>query len=458
MGRPLFHPLLATLNFTVPPLYLLLMDNLRPFQIGLLIVFGLIAVGSVFMLAAFQGFSLNAVNPYGDKVVLWGTFPAKPFTDAIQEIGRTDKDFMVVQYVEVDPRTFESELVDAIAEGTAPDAVILSHENLVSLRSKLQPVPYDVFSERMLRDTYVDGGEVFARSDGLYALPFFVDPIVMYWNRDLFSSSGLARPPATWEQLTDMVSQVTLRDATRNILQATVAFGDYQNVVRFKEVILTLLQQSGSRLVEEGDTRYVVAIDSAAGDDGRKPLTSTLQFFVEFSNSSSPLYSWNRTFQNDTSAFLAEKLALYFSYGSEAGRLREQNPNFNFDVVAVPQGAGATIKRVYGKIYGLALVKAGDNQQGAYRALLKFSEAETAAKLAESFAVAPAHRSSLAEGAADPVRQTIFSQALIARGWLDPGTEKSLDIFGQMIDDVVSGRQKVSGAALDTVRRLELAF
>ena len=124
----------------------------------------------------------------------------------------------------------------------------------------------------------------------------------------------------------------------------------------------------------------------------------------------------------------------------------------------MPQGAGATVKRVYGKFYGLALVKASANQQGAYRALLKFSEAETTAKLAESFSVAPAHRSTLSEGAADPVRQTVFSQALIARGWLDPGAEKSLDIFGQMIDDVVSGRQKVSGAALDTVRRLELAF
>ncbi len=434
------------------------MDKLRPFQIAILVVFGLVAIVSVFMIAAFQGFSVNAVNPYGDKVTIWGTFAEKPFTDAIQEIGRDDKNFLIVEYRQYDPRTFESELIDAIAEGTAPDAVILPHESLVSLRSKLQPIPYEVFSERTLRDTYIDGGDVFAMNDGLYALPFLVDPIVMYWNRDLFSSSGLAQPPSTWEQLTEVVSKVTLRDATRNILQATVAFGDYSNVVRYKEIILTLLQQSGSRLVEEGDTRYVVAVDNGIGDESRKPLTSTLQFFVEFSNSSSPLYSWNRTFQDDTSAFLAEKLALYFDYGSEAGRLREQNPNFNFDVIAVPQGAGATVKRVYGNIYGLALIKANDNQQGAYQALLKLSDPAVTAKIAEALAVAPAHRTSLSEGASDPVRQTIFNQALITRGWLDPGAEKSKTIFGQMIDEVVSGRQKVSGAALDTVRRLELSF
>lgn len=434
------------------------MDNLRPFQIGLLIVFALVAIGSLIALASFKGFSVGAVNPYGESVLIWGTLDEKVFNDVIQELVRKDKELRVVSYVQRDPRTFEAELVDAIAEGYPPDLVLISHEDLVTLRTKLQPIPYSSISERSIKDTYVDGSEIFARNNGLYAIPLFVDPLVMYWNRDLFSSAGLALPPATWESLTDAVSQITLRDATRNILQATVAFGDYQNVNNFKAVLLTLIQQSGSRLVEEGDTRYTVAIDSVGGDDGRRPLTSTLQFYVEFGNSSSPLYSWNRTFQDDASAFVAEKLALYFGYGSEAGRLRERNPNFNFDVANVPQGAGATVKRVYGNFYGLALVRASANQQGAYLAMLKLSDPAVVASLAGQLGLAPTHRVTIAAGSLDPVTKTIFNQALIARGWLDPGAEKSKTVFGQMVDDVISGRQKVTTAALDAVRRLELAF
>lgn len=434
------------------------MEKLRPFQIGLLIAFGLIAVASVFVLASFKGFSVSAVNPYGDRVVIWGTLDEEPFRKLFQELSREEKDFQVVEYVRRDPRSFESDLINAIADGRAPHAIVLSHEDLVSLRTKIQPISYDTFSERSLRDNYVDGADIFALNNGLYAIPFLVDPLLMYWNRDLFSTAGLALPPATWEQLTDVTTEVTLRDATRNIMQAAVAFGEHQNVNNFKEVLLTLLLQTGSRLVEEGTTRYTVAIDRKVGDDSNRPLTTTLQFFTEFSNPSSPLYSWNRTFQSDTSAFLSEKLAIYFGYGSEAGRLRDQNPNFNFDVANVPQGAGATVKRVYGKFYGLAIIKASDNPQGAYRAALKIAETASAARLAEALAMAPAQRSTLAAGSGDPIRQTIFAQTLIARGWLDPGAADSRGVFSAAIDDINSGKQKATAAAADLTKRLELAF
>src|SRR5690606_11854218 len=98
-----------------------------------------------------------------------------------------------------------------------------------------------------------------ALSDGLYAVPFAVDPMIMYWNRDILAAGGFAQPPATWESLTATVEQITLRDATRNILQGTVAFGEYSNVINAKSMLLTLLLQSGSRMVEEGQSRYVVA-------------------------------------------------------------------------------------------------------------------------------------------------------------------------------------------------------
>jgi ABC-type glycerol-3-phosphate transport system substrate-binding protein len=434
------------------------METIRPFQIGLLAGFGLIAVVSLILLASYQGVGGQVSNPYGSKVVIWGTFEQAAFTEVIQAIGREDRNFQSVSYVQKDSRSFADELVNAIAEGRGPDLVLLDHENLVSLRPKLQPISYDIFSTRTLRDNYVDGFEVFARSNGLYAVPLFVDPLVMYWNRDLFATGGLALPPATWESLVSTAEQLTLRDARRDILQSTVAFGEYENVQDAKGTLLALLLQSGSDLVREGATRYEVGIDTSSGDTSRRPLFSTLQFFVEFSNVSSPLYSWNRTFDSDLSAFLGEKLTLYFAYGSESARIRQQNPNLNFDVVGVPQGAGATVKRTYGRFYGLAVVAASQNQSGAYQAALKLAADAPTATLSERLGLAPAHRSSLTITPEDPVRQTIFSQALIARGWLDPDPQASDETFRQMIEDVVSGRSSVGSAVADTTRRLELAF
>lgn len=431
---------------------------MRPFQIGLLAAFGIIAMGSLALLATYQGFGGLAENPYGEEVVIWGTFDETSFTRVIQEIGRVDRDFQVVEYVQKDERLFEEELVNAIAENRAPDVVLISHEDLVKLRAKMQAISYDNFSTRTLRDEYLDGFEIFARLNGLYAIPFAVDPLVMYWSRDLLATGGFATPPATWESLLDMVERLTLRDATRNILQATVAFGEYQNVLNAKATILTLLLQSGSQMVTEGATRYEVKLDTSQNDTSRRPLFTTLQFYVEFNNVSSPLYSWNRTFTSDQSAFLGERLALYFGYGSESIRLRQQNPNLNFDVAPVPQGAGATVKRTYGRFYGYSLLSSSQNQAGAYRAILVLNSAANATTLASELGLAPAHRAAISAGTNDPVLGMVFSQALLARGWLDPDKEQSDEIFGQMVEDVTSGRQQAGTAANDTIRRLELAF
>lgn len=433
------------------------MNNIRPFQIGLLAVFALVALGSLALLATYQGIGGLAEKTYGDRVVIWGTLPASPFTTLILEIGRADRDFQVVEYVEKDPRTFKEELVNAIAIDQGPDAIILDHEDLVTLRDKIQAISYETFPPRTIKDQYLDGFEIFARQNGIYAIPLAVDPLLMYWSRDLFAAGGFAAPPATWEALTDTVERLTLRDATRDILQATVAFGEYENVENAKEAILTLLLQSGSQMVTEGQTRYEVRLDTSSSGNSR-PLFSTLQFYVEFNNVSSPLYSWNRTFESDRSAFLSERLALYFGYGSEAEELRSQNPNLNFDAVAMPQGAGATVKRVYGKFYGLSVLSSGDNQSGTYRALLTLGNAANAATLANGLDLAPAHRSTVAAGASDPVLSTIYSQALIARGWLDPEPEASNEVFATMVADVISGRAQIGAVTSDTIRRLELAF
>ncbi len=434
------------------------MEKLRPFQIGLLGFFGILAFLSLIIIATYQGVVSNEISPYGESVVIWGTLDERVILTAMENIAVTDKDFNVVDYFQKDERSFEAELVNAIADGNPPDAIIMSHEDLVTLRNKLQPIPYEAIPERTFKDTYIDGAEIFARPDGIYAVPLAVDPLLMYWNRDLFAKAGFPLPPGTWEVLTDAVQVLTLRDTTRNILQSTIAFGEYRNVKNAKAVLMMLLMQTGSRLVEEGEGRYYVALDESLVEDNSKPFNATLQFFVEFSNANSPNYSWNRSISDDLTSFLAEDLALYFGFGSEYPKIREQNPNFNFDTAAVPQGAGANVLRTYGRFYGLALIKSSDNQQGAYQAILKLANADTVGAIASELNFAPANRNVIALGATDAYKQTIFNQALIARGWLDPGKEASDTVFQTMVEDVVSSRQKVTSAVSDAVRRLELEF
>ncbi|MEX0917793.1 MAG: extracellular solute-binding protein [Candidatus Paceibacterota bacterium] len=435
------------------------MQNIRPFQIALLALFAIMGVVSVILLASFEGFMGSEENVYGERVIVWGTFSAGSMESALQRIANDVEGFRVVEYVEKDSRTFAEEFTNALAENRGPDVVIFPHEEFVSFRPKLLPVPYDSYPDRTFRDRFIDGGEIFARLDGIYAFPFAVDPVVMYWNRDLFSTNGLSQPPASWETLVgSVVPQIAERDGFRNIVQAAVAFGEYANITNAKPMLLTLAMQSGSRLVTEEERGYRVVLDKPATDGGRPPMNAALQFYTDFSNANSSLYTWNGSMDNDRLAFVGGKLAIYFGYGSERTSIADQNPNLNFDAAVVPQGASATVKRVYGTFYGIAITRASRNPQGSYAAVQTLVQSEVATPIAVELGLAPATRDGIAAGSGDAHQQIVYQSALIARGWLDPDPEASGGVFKQMVEDVVSSRKKVAGAISDAVRRLELAF
>lgn len=431
-------------------------STLRPFQIILIGIFAALAVGGLILFAVYRGFGGES-NPYGEAVEIWGILDGQAVSAVISEIHADDDDFQVVSYMEKDPRTFRTELANAIAEGRGPNAVIIPHDLLVSERGKLYPIPYDTLPLRDIKDTYVDGTEIFALKNGMYGFPLAVDPLVLYWNRSIFSSAGLATPPATWEQL---VSQTVPAIAKVNQSQAyavdraAIAFGEYTNVQNAPEVMLMLLMQAGSRLVVEGEAgRYEALLNQSIGEIERPPLDAALDFYTQFANPARPIYTWNRSLPRDREAFLAERLAVYFGFASEHAALRAGNANLDFDAAPIPQGGSAPIKKDYGTFYTLALLRSSDNFEGAYRAVSRLSAAEQAQTIAERAGLAPVHRAALAKGASDPLRQTMYTAALIARGFLNPDPMGSRDIIRTMIEDVTSGRADVSRAAGDALER-----
>ena len=435
------------------------MTNLRPFQLVLLAVFGFLAVVALIFLSAFEIQKNEKEKAYGDKVVIWGTFPQKEVKDILQEISNTDKPFNVVVYYQVPEETFDTEFVNAIAEGRSPDLIVLSSDAPVKHRAKLYPIPYDTFSKRTFQDTYVDGAEIFALQDGIYAFPVAIDPLVLYWNRDMFTSNGLAQAPKTWEEIiSDVVPRLTKRDTQRNVLQSALAFGEYRNVMNGKLMLMLLTIQSGSSLVTEQDRKYEVLLNASAVDGARAPLEAAVQFYTDFSNVNSPLYSWNRALSTDKNTFIAGDLGLYFGLGSEVQDIENKNPNLNFDIAVVPQGASATARRTSGELYGLAIPRATKNAQGAYAVAQVLGSPENASMLVSSLGMSSARRDLIAEGDSDPYRQIILESALIMRGWLDPSAEESDGIFMQMIEDIVSNRSRIGESVDDAIRRLIMLY
>jgi ABC-type glycerol-3-phosphate transport system substrate-binding protein len=433
--------------------------NLRPFELFLIIGFGLLGLLALGLLATYKPPADTTAVALGGPVDIWGTLPEDAFYQTLRPILETEPAYASIRYTEMNADTFDADVLNALAEDRGPDLLLLPHEELVAYRSKLQPIPYENFPERDFRNLYIDGAELWARTDGIYGYPLMVDPLVMYWNRDILSSKNVLSAPKTWEAIVnDIVPTFVERDFNRNITLSPLAFGEYRNVTNAAAVLGMLTIQGGSSLVVEGsEGRYQLLLNQTA-DRGRTPLEAAATFYTNFSSPSNPLYSWNRARPVDRDAFLSEDLILYFGKGSEARGLAAQNPNLNFDIAEVPQGAAATLRRTYGTFYGLSLLRSSDNKQGAYIAMQLIGGADFSRAYAEYLGMAPVHRTSLASGSSDTYGRIIYSTAVVARGWLSPKPTAVDTVFGQMVEDILANRRRPADAAGDAVGRLSQEY
>ena len=435
------------------------MDSVpRPFQIFLYSVFGVMFVLAIILLSTYSPSGGDGPQASG-SVTVWGVIESTEIQPALNDIRGLSGGITMINYRRLDLRDFDRELNTAIAEGRGPDVVIIPHTELVTQRAKLFPFSYEQFTLRDFQDTYIEGFELYARPEGLLAFPLMVDPLVMYWNRDIFASNGMAQPPRTWEDLVNStVPSIVRRDFDRRIQMSPVAMGEYRNNRNAFATISALLMQGGSSLVTEVDGQYRIRLNHTLQAGQGSPLIDTARFYSSFAAPTEPIYSWNRTFTEDRAQFIAERLALYFGFGSEYRELRRQNPNLNFDMVELPQGDGATIRRTYGTYYAVGLLRSANNLNGGFFVAQQLTTPARAKQIADRFNMAPAHRSSIAAGNPAPNAQLVYNAALTSRGWLNPNYQATNAAFQQMIEDILAGRRAVGQAAADTVNRIQQTF
>lgn len=430
----------------------------RPFELALVVVFILLIAGSLVFLKTYRADKTDGLPVIG-TVSIWGIVPEDRFEAMLQELARANEQYSRVSYRYVEPASFNNDLVNALADGVGPDMILLSSEQLVETRKKIAPVSFTSFPKRDIASLYVDGAAIFALSDGLYAYPLAVDPIVMYWNKDMLANSNFLEAPKTWEALVNQYTPIlTKRSADRTIERSAVALGEYGNIKNSFGIISTLLLQAGSYTVtnaEEG--KYVIQLNESP-DPQIDPLRVTADFYTRFSRPDNTLYSWNRSFTSDRDRFISGDLALYFGYGSEGKEIERQNPNLNFDIAEVPQGATATVRRTYAQFYGLAALKTSDNLAGASLVLKGLSQQSTIERFARDYNFVPALRNSVAAGSNDIYGRVTYKSASVAYGWLNPNRPGTDNAFSTMTRDLSENRTDLSAAIDDALDRLELEY
>jgi multiple sugar transport system substrate-binding protein len=418
-----------------------------PFQIVLLAIFVVLGLAGIIIFAMTS--SGGATEDIGE-VKLWGTMRDAQMGGFLHDYGLEDRRTSSIQYSEKDPKSYYDDLARALAAGAGPDIVVTDQAHIQKYSSIFKLIPFTDFPARTFTDAYIDASESLlvngGQNPGIRGVPFAVDPLVMYWNRDIFSRHAVAQPPRYWNELFQIASSMTERKDNGDIQVSGVALGETTNVNHAKDIIAAMIMQAGGDVIARNDQGKLEVRLQKSDSQSLSPAQSAVRFYTDFANPTSKLYSWNKSLPNSLDMFVNGDLAVYIGTASELKTISEKNPNLNFDIAPLPQVKAAADARLLttGSIYVLAITKTGQNSTGAMQIAQMFSNAKVGEMLEKIMGIPSSQRALLSPDPKDPLTTTLRAAAIRLKTWYDPDPEKTQDILFRMIDRVTTGEERIS--------------
>jgi len=419
------------------------------------ILLGIFIGGFVFAVLIFSGLiNLDSKETseigLSGNIVIWGVLPRSYFTEAM-DLMSSKNEGLYLKYVEKKIDTYQTELVEAFAKGVGPDIYIISTDMIKENESFVYKIPYTSYPEKNFKSSYVEGADIYLDGQGVFGFPILSDPLVLYYNNNILSNNSIVNPPKTWDELFDLNIKLTKKDGNGIISQSMIALGSYNNVNHAKDILATLLIQNGNNLIrkeiEDVNTVYSSVLRENPLGYSVLPIDATLDFYMIFSNMSSPYYSWNRALPNSLDMFTSGKLAFYIGRASELFKIQSQNPNLSFNVVELPQMKDTNFKRTYAEIYAMVVNKNSVNLSSSVGVAGSFALVDNSRTISTLSSLPPVLRSLLSERPKDnSYLETFFDSVIISRSWLDPNEKKTEVIFRDLIENISSNALGVSDA------------
>ena len=430
------------------------MNNFQTVLVAIFLAFFVFAV-LIFSGLLKIGGSSSTSSALTGKVIVWGTLDSSDIYKVFETANEVNKN-LTVTYVVKPEATYEQSLIESFANGTGPDLFIMKPDMISRFEKFTYKIPYQSYTERVYRDNFIDGADVYLASDGIMGLPLVVDPMVMYYNKSIFSNEGVSQVPQTWDELFNFNSKLTKKKDDGTISQSMIALGRYDNITHAKDILATLFMQSGNSIISRIDNGTTVTYSPVLNSDisGTGIVETVLNFFVEFSNPSNSAYTWNRSLPSSLDMFTSGREAMYIGRASELFTIQSINPNLSFDITQILQTKGVDTKKTYGEIYALATNKKSTNINAALNVAGLLTTGDNASNFAKAVSLPPVLRTLLAVKPTDPYLSTFFNSAIISKSWIDPNSVGSDAIFSELIQNILSNKLSVS----DSINKAQSQF
>ncbi len=412
------------------------------FQLVVAGIFGILLLIGFAMFATYKSPVSRDKITIG-KVVIWGTLDERIVNKLIKQIADSDKDYGSIEYVEKSKKTFQQDILEALATQNSPDLILLSNEEFYKNQNKIYTIPYKNYPQRKFLETFADAFDVYINQEGIRGIPFTIDPMVLYYNKTLFSTSRVVLPPKKWEELekpNGITTKITKLNENNNILKSAIGLGEANNIKHSKEILYTLFFEKGNPIIEWKDSAF--HLSEKFFDKG-----SVIKFYTQFADQTNKItYTWNKTKDSDEAEFIAGNLGMYLGFVSEMRKIRLKNPNLNFYIAEMPDFSDSKEKKVYAKTWVLVIPKLANNKIGAFYAALKFASKEIQKTLAEQIYLPPVRKDLLSGVPESAFLDIFYKEAIYGQTIIEPTAYQMDQIFGDYINNVNTNLRNPSEA------------
>ncbi len=329
----------------------------------------IIAGGAIFFLLVlifFLRLLFRGKGPVKEvKLSYWGLWEEKEiFTPIIEDYQRKNPG-VKIDYQKMTPQDYREKLLARSKNGQGPDIFRFHNTWLPEIKDVVAPIPDKIMSNSEFEKTFYKIHQSDLKIKNLYyGLPLYIDGLVLVYNDSLFKQAGIVTPPSTWDDITDAVVKLTVKDTGGQLVTAGIALGLASNVDHFSDIL-------GLMIVQNGATLKTIGQAEAAG---------ALESFRRFAEP--PNNFWDETMPNSVSAFIQEKVAMIFVPSWEILVIKNANPDLQLKVVPVPSVPGGTpVSLANYWVEGVS--RYSNNQLAAWNFLRFLIEKETLTKLYE---------------------------------------------------------------------------
>ena len=224
-------------------------------------------------------------------------------------------------------------------------------------KNKIVPAPKDKISADLFSTLFPQVAEQdFILDDEVYSVPLFIDTLALLYNRDILDKQGVVFPPGTWEEFELDVPKLREIDEGNITLAAAAIGGTSATVLNAYDILNLLMLQSGVPMVNSNFDRAEIA-----DKNGERAL----EFYSQFANPKSILYTWDNSTGSTIDSFSNETVAMVFAYQGDMEGIEERNPFLDFDVSPVPQINKDNPVNV-ARYYGLSVSAGSKNKEAAW--------------------------------------------------------------------------------------------